>query len=169
MVLERPKNTRPGDRAMSAGPAEPPAEDLKEMSHLSLTKCPLFREGGLGSGNDLAKVTADLEFKPRHKPRGWHHCLRKPATEPQPLFPLGVFDLVLLTLLLSIPHHHGNCPASSLTQPSALGGVGSWSPAPAPEPLLSLEAPACFFPHINMHPFTPASQHPERGIHAFLF
>ena len=115
----------------------------------------------------MAKVTADLAFKPRHKPRGWHHCLRKPATQPQPLFPLGVFDLLLLTLLLSLPHHHGYCPASSLTQPSALRGVSSGGPAPAPEPPLSSEAPACFFPRINTHRFTPASQHPEREFMLF--
>lgn len=56
----RPKSSRPGGRARPAGPAEPPGEDLKEMwSHLGLTECPLFREGGLGSGNDSAKVTTD--------------------------------------------------------------------------------------------------------------
>ena len=54
-LKERPKSSarRWGAPALglisvSVAPAEPPGEDLKEMSHLGLTKCPLFRTGGPG-------------------------------------------------------------------------------------------------------------------------
>lgn len=155
----RPKSVRPGGRAVSAAPEEPPGEGLKEMSHLGLTKCPLFREGGLGSGSDSAEVTTDLEFKPGHEPGGWHHCLGKPPRQPQPLFPLGVFDLVLLTSLLSLPHHHGPCPASSLTQPSALGDVGFWGSRASPKASPLLGSPGLLlspYKHASLHPSVPA-------------
>lgn len=82
-----------GGRAVSAGPATNPGEDLKEMSHLGLRSalCSERRPGGVGM---TIKVTTDLEFKPGHEPGGWRHCLRKPPGSLSLYFPLA--GLVLL-------------------------------------------------------------------------